>query len=280
MPPRPDVPGYRLLDRLGGGPHADVYAAEPDDGTGRVAIKVLRPDRHHDPDAITLIRRESRAGLSVRHKHLVPVLDAFTSAPPFFLVMGLIPGQSAKRRVESGGRLPLPVALAIGRQIAEGLAALHAAGFIHGDVKTDNVRLSAPGRAVLVDLGFAHEPGELVAWAEHGHMMGTPNYMAPELCVKPPTDTATADVFGLGVTLFELLTGRLPYPGGAVRDVVRRRRTDAAADLTLHAGDWPTGLPELVAALTAPDPNLRPRAKSLVQKLIALQILAMRKRAG
>src|SRR5688500_7574430 len=108
MPRRPVVPGYRLLDRLGGGPHADVYAAEPDDGTGPVAVKVLRPEYQDLPDAVTLIRRESRAGLAVRHRHLVPVLDAFTSAPPFFLVMELLPGQSAKQRLQDRGRLPLP----------------------------------------------------------------------------------------------------------------------------------------------------------------------------
>ena len=280
MPARPAVPGFRLLARLGGGPHADVYSAAPAGGGDPVAVKVLRPDCEDDPAVRTLLRREARAGLAVRHRHLVAVLHAHTAEPPYFLVMELLPGQSAKRRLTDRGPLPLPVALAVGRQAAEALAALHAAGFVHGDVKTDNVRLVAPGRAVLVDLGFAHRPGDLVSWAESGHMMGTPNYLAPELCVKPPDDTPAADVFGLGVTLFELLTGELPYPTGAVRDVVRRRRADGPADLRRVTGEWPTGLPELLAAMTAPDPTDRPRAKPLVQKLIALQILAMRKRAG
>jgi serine/threonine protein kinase len=276
MPRRPAVPGFTLLERLGGGPHADVYSAEPAGG-GLVAVKVLRPDCD-DPAAVTLIRREARAGLAVRHRHLVPVLDAFTSGPPHFLVMELLPGRSAKRRVEDRGKLALAAALAVGRQIAEALAALHAAGYVHGDVKTDNVRLVSPGRAVLVDLGFAHRPGDLVAWAETGHMMGTPNYLAPELCVRPPDDTPAADVFGLGVTLYELVTGRLPYTTGAVRDVIRRRRTDGP--VTFDRGDAPPGLGELLAVRTAPDPGDRPRAKQLVQKLTALQILALRKRAG
>jgi serine/threonine protein kinase len=268
------------LDRLGGGPHADVYAAEPAGGGDPVAVKVLRPECRDDPGPITLIRREGRAGQAVRHRHLVAVTEAHTAGPPYFLVMELLPGRSAKRRVETRGRLPLPTALAVGRQAAEALAALHAAGFVHGDVKTDNVRLVVPGRAVLVDLGFAHSPGDLITWAETGHMMGTPNYLAPELCVKPPNDTPAADVFGLGVTLFELLTGKLPYPTGPARDVVKRRRTDGPADLRRAAGEWPNGLPELVTAATAPNPADRPRARQLVQKLIALQILAMRKRAG
>lgn len=280
MSRRPTVPGYRLRDRLGGGPHADVYAAETAGSGDRVAVKILRPECREDPAVRTLIRREARAGLAVRHRHLVEVISARTAEPPYFLVMELLAGRSAKQRVQDRGRLSLPVALAVGRQAAEALAALHAAGFVHGDVKADNVRLVAPGRAVLVDLGFAHRPGDLVSWAATGHMMGTPNYLAPELCVRPPTDTPAADVFGLGVTLFELLTGELPYPTGPVRDVVKRRRADGPADLLRVRGDWPTGLSELLAAMTAPDPTYRPRAKQLVQRLIAMQIMAMRKRAG
>jgi serine/threonine protein kinase len=111
-------------------------------------------------------------------------------------------------------------------------------------------------------------------------MMGTPNYMAPELCEAPVDDTPAADVFALGVTLYLLLTGRLPYPEGTAKQVVQRRRTDDAADLNRVRGDWVNGLPELVSAMTDPDPTNRPRAKQLVNKLIALQILTMRKQAG
>jgi serine/threonine protein kinase len=280
MTRRPTVPGFRLLTRLGGGPHADVYAAEPTEGGEPLAVKVLRPEHEDDVTVHALFRREARAGMAVRHRHLVSIVRANTSTPPFFLVMELLGGRSAKRRVQDYGRLPLSVALAVGRQTAEALAALHAAGFVHGDVKSDNVRLVSPGRAVLVDLGFAHRPGDLISWAETGHMMGTPNYLAPELCVKPPIDSFAADIFGLGVTLFELITGKLPYPSGPVRDVIRRRRSDRPADLRRMPGDWPAGLPELLAAMTAPDPTDRPRAKQLVRKLIAQQLLAMRKRAG
>jgi len=280
MPTRPAVPGFRLLGRLGGGPHAEVYEARPEDGGEPVAVKVLRDDCRDNPDAVLLIRREARAGRAVRHRNVVTLIADRTDRPPYFIVMELLPGESAKRRVRDGGRLPLPTALAVGRQVAEGLAALHAAGFVHGDVKTDNVRLASPGRAVLVDLGFTHYPGDLVEWSKSGHMMGTPNYLAPELCRKPPTDTAAADVFGLGVTLFELLTGRLPYRSGPVRDVIRWRREDGPARLDAVPGDWPTGLEDLLAGMTARSPADRPRAKPLVQKLIAMQILAMRKRAG
>ena len=191
----------------------------------------------------------------------------------------MLPGQSAKRRVIRG-RLPVPTALAIARQVAEALATLHAGGFIHGDVKADNIRLVSTSRAVLVDLGFAHRPGEHPGATGAALMMGTPNYMAPELCQPPVTDTPAADIFALGVTLYLLLTGLLPYPEGATKDVVRRRRTDDPADLNRVRGEWVNGLPELLRSMTDPDPTARPRAKQLVHKLIALQILTMRKRAG
>lgn len=269
-----------IEDRLGGGPHADVYKAQHVLGGPQLAIKVLRPQSAESPATLKLFQREARIGMSLRHRHLVSILDAFTSASPCYLVMEYLTGQSAKRRVQEHGRLPLVTALAVGRQIAEALAALHAEGFIHGDVKSDNVRLVRPGRAVLVDLGFAHSPGELLAWAERGRMMGTPNYLAPELCWRPPNDTYAADIFSFGVMLYELLTGELPYPRGSVKDVIRRRRSDGAVELQLSPGEWPQDLVRLIQRATMPEPRDRPRAKQLVTSLTALQILAMRRKAG
>lgn len=277
MPRRPVIPGYRLLDRLGGGPCCEVFAADPQTLDEPVAIKTLKPEKAADPKALTLLEREARAAERVSHRHLIRILDRQLVAPPYFLVLELLPGQSAKVRVRSRGRLPLASALAVARQVAEALAALHAAGFIHGDVKSDNIRLVSASRAVLLDLGFAHAPGEHPGCGSKPALMGTPNYMAPELCTKFADDTAAADIFSLGVTLVELLTGKLPYPGGTAREVVQRRPTDGPAQLL---GDWPPGLPELVATMTDPEPDRRPSAKRLVQKLIALQILTMRKRAG
>ncbi len=165
------------------------------------------------------------------------------------------------------------IALGIVRQLAEALATLHAAGFIHGDVKPGNVMLPTAGRAVLVDLGFAHRPGEL------HYVLGTPNYLAPELCVAPAQDTPAADIFALGVTLFESLTNALPYPDGSQTGVMRSHRDLDPDRLTDHRGDWPALLVEFVENLLVKDPTKRPTAKESVRRITELQIELLKRAA-
>src|ERR1700676_222845 len=160
MQPIPRIPGYHLLGRLGGGPMTTVYEARAADDGAACAVKVVRPDWDDQETAIKLLQREARAGLSVRHAHLVRLEYAHVTRPPYFLVMELLPGESLRRRLRRDYALDAPAALWIARQTAEALAALHRKGFIHGDVKPDNVRLAAAGCAMLLDLGFAHHPGE------------------------------------------------------------------------------------------------------------------------
>src|SRR5262249_39570417 len=155
--------------------------------------------------------------------------------PPYFLVMDLLPGESLRRRLRRDYRLEVPTALWIVRQTAEGLAALHRAGFMHGDVKPDNVRLLAEGHAILLDLGFAHRPGENASLLAQGYILGTVDSLAPELCQPEPADDYASDLFSLGVMLFEMLTGQLPYPTGTVEQTLRRHGSDPPADIRRHA---------------------------------------------
>src|SRR5260370_21950784 len=130
--------------------------------------------------------------------------------------MELLAGGWVGGGVRRGCRLELSEALWVTRQTAEALAALHRAGFLHGDVKPDNVRLVGDGAAVLIDLGFAHRPGENAAFLREGYVLGTPDYLAPELCLSHPEADLSSDLFSLGVMLFEMLTGKLPYPPGSL----------------------------------------------------------------
>ena len=132
-------------------------------GTGhgrRLAVKVVREDWADPITAVKLLQREARAGLSVRHPHLVKIFDVHVTRPPYFLVMEMLPGESLRSRLRRDYRLDTATALWITRQSAEALAALHRVGFIHGDVKPENIRLVDDGTAVLIDFGFAHRPGE------------------------------------------------------------------------------------------------------------------------
>src|SRR5262249_52426474 len=137
----PIVPGYELLQHLGGGPLTSVYSAREWATDAACAVKVLREDWEDQPAGVKLLQREARAGLTVRHPHLGRRLDAPAPRPPYFLVMELLRGESLRRRLRRDYRLDVPTTVWVARQTAEALAALHRAGFVHGDVKPDNVRL-------------------------------------------------------------------------------------------------------------------------------------------
>lgn len=274
----PKIPGYELHSRLGGGMVTSVYAARACATDAACAIKVLRPDWQDEPVGIKLLQREVRACLGVSHPHLVRLLDAHVLRPPHFLVMEMLQGESVRRRLRRNYRLPEATSLWIARQIAEALAALHRNGFIHGDIKPDNIRLVAAGEATLIDLGFAHRPGENASLIEAGYILGTVDYLAPELCGAEPQDDLRSDVFSLGATLFEMLTGQLPYPRGSILETLRRHQADRPQSLRDHEADWPLGLPELLERMLARHPEDRPRAASLVQELIGLEIAGMGRR--
>jgi len=155
---------------------------------------------------------------------------------------------------------------------------LHFEGFLHGDVKPENIRLVEEGRAVLLDLGFAHRLGENATLFDEGYILGTVDYLAPELCGPQPTEEQRSDIFSLGVTLFEMLAGTLPYAKRSVTEALRERPGEETADLRAYRPDLPESLAQLVDRLLAPHPQLRPRSLGVVQQLINLEIVALRRR--
>jgi serine/threonine protein kinase len=274
----PSIPGYELVKRLGGGPLTWVYSARDGTADSDCAVKLIRPDWADQATAIKLLQREARAGLAISHPHLVRILQAHVTRPPYFLVMELLPGEGLRPRLRRDYRLDLATAVWITRQTAEALAALHRAGFIHGDVKPDNIHLVDDGTAKLLDLGFAHRPGENAVLLRQGYVLGTANYLAPELCASHSDADQSADWFSLGVVLFEMLTGRLPYPRGSMEQTLRRHQLDPPADIRHHALALPPSLVTLVERLLAHRPAERPRAAAVIQQLIALEIATLRRR--
>ncbi len=270
------IPDYQLLQCLGGGPMTVVYAARRLASDTSCAVKTLREDWEDLPTAINLIQREARAGLQVRHPHLVRVTEAHVLTPPYFLVMDLLGGESLRARLRREYCLEPPDAIWIARQTAEAIGGLHRAGMLHGDLKPDNVRLVDAGTAILIDLGFAHRPGENEPLLRKGYVLGTANYLAPELCDAHPEEDLSCDLFSLGVTLFEMLTGKLPYPAGSLTQIFRRHRCDPPADLRQVRSDLPHDLVELVNGLLQRHPAKRPGIGVVVQQLIDLEIAALR----
>jgi serine/threonine protein kinase len=274
----PKIPGYELLTCLGGGVITTVYSARECETDSPCAIKVLRPDWQDQPIAAKLLQREARAGLSVQHPHLVRIIDTHVLTLPYYLVMEFLAGESLRRRMRRDYTLDQATALWIARQNAEALAALHRKGFIHGDVKPENIRLVEVGKAILLDLGFTHRPGENAPFIEKGYILGTVNYLAPELCGPEPKDDARADIYSLGMTLFEMLTGQLPYATGTPIETMHRHRTDEPMLLTDFVPTASATLTELVDRMLAREPSDRPSASRLVHELIGFEIASLGQR--
>jgi serine/threonine protein kinase len=278
----PHIPGYELLQPLGGGPLTVVYSARKCGTDEPCAVKLIRDSWRDHATAVRFLRREARAHRAVRHPGLVRLLDAHVTEPPFCLVFELLGGESLRERLQRDYALDLRTTFWAARQTAEAVAALHQARFVHADIKPDNVRLLDAGTAVLMDLGFAHRPGDKFARADAGYVLGTANYLAPELCAEDPRDDFAADWFSFGVMLFEMLTGSLPYEPGTLSETLERHlRDEPAARVERVAWAWPPRLTALLEGLLARAPAARPRAALVVHELIALEIAALGyRRAG
>jgi len=194
-----------------------VFAARHIDVARKAAVKVLHGERALDPVARERFAREADAAARVRHPNVVPLLDAGVEGGVAYVVMDLLDGESLAAVLACGGPLAPARAARIGRDLASGLAAVHAQGVLHRDVKPANVVLLASPDGelpVLVDFGAAWlaapSPGD--ALTHRGELIGTPRYMSPEQGAGEALDART-DLYALGVLLYECLTGRCPYDG-------------------------------------------------------------------
>ncbi len=262
-----EIDGHVVVRELGRGLTGTVHAARAPDGT-HVAIKILHRDWLGDGEMYERFVREARAAAAIAHPCVVaPRGSGVLEDGRPYLVMPLVEGPSLDD-VLALGPLAEPRALAIARDLAGALAAVHAAGVLHRDVKPSNVRIGRDGRARLLDFGIAVRTGGDEARLTGGGMaVGTPQYMAPEQCSGDALDGRT-DVYALGVVLYRLLTGRLPFDGSAVAVMLAHTGRMPEPPST-HAAITPT-LDALVMRCLAKRRAARPTAAELAEELAAL----------
>ncbi|MGF1468618.1 MAG: serine/threonine-protein kinase [Sandaracinaceae bacterium] len=198
-----------------------------------VAIKVLRKEYSQLAEALERFRREARAATAVGNPHIVTIYDfGRLEGRQAYVVMELLDGVELAAILERQPQVPWTRAVDIVLQLTEGMAAAHAAGIIHRDLKPENVVLvrdpetGAPSSFVkILDFGVAKFQGAQVRLTGAGRMVGTPEYMAPEQCTGGAVDVRT-DIYALGVMLYEMLMGRLPFAGGTLEECVRQHLQD------------------------------------------------------
>src|ERR687887_2873065 len=221
----------------------------------RVALKVLHPHFTEDEQYVERFRREARAVASLSHPNIITILDRGEDEGRQFLVFELVEGRTLKEVLEEEGRLPVPQALEIALQVARGLAFAHEHGLVHRDVKPQNVILNGDGRAKVTDFGIARSR-DIQGVTQTGMVLGTSNYVAPEQAQGGKVDRAT-DVYSLGVVLFELLTGEVPFPGESFVAVAMRHVNEPAPSVLERRPDAPARVAHAVARALEKDPAAR-----------------------
>jgi serine/threonine-protein kinase len=236
-------------------------------------VKVLRKEWWRDPQAIEMQRREAWVGSKVSHPNLLPVLSASVQEPPFYLVTPKLDGMPLAQLIAERAPLAVPLALWIARQVADGIDALfEATGMIHTDVKPANILVSTAGHATLIDFGFVQTPAEASRWATRP-LAGTLAYIAPEMVTSALAAGPRSDIYSLGVTLYEMLSGRRPWDSDDPGELATLHREAKPADLRALRPDVPPSVAEVVHAMLAKDALRRPAsARELASRLVRLEI--------
>ncbi len=262
---------YQILAQLGAGGMGEVYRAH-DPRLGReVALKVIRRTIVSDEAALDRLLREATLASALNHPNIVTIHETGVVGRDRYIAMELVEG-STLRTVAAQG-LPLARAIAIARQVAEALAVAHASQIIHRDIKPDNVMVRPDGYVKLLDFGLARQQPESLAAqstrpaaTETGLVLGTIGYMAPEQA-RGERVTAEADVFSLGVLLYEVVTGRHPFLAPSQIGTLHQLMWETPEPPMLLNTDLPRAIDQLILEMLQKDPRLRPGASEVMYRL-------------
>jgi hypothetical protein len=254
----------QLGELLGMGGFAAVFRAHDPFLQRDVAVKVLDPALTTDEAGGAEFLREARIMAGVEHPHIVPLYAAEARDGLRFLTMRLLPGESLASRLEREGPLTPAAAVPIAREVASALAEAHRLGVVHRDIKPENVLLDASGHAAVTDFGIAAAVGPTTGAT--GLASGTPRYMSPEQALGEAVD-GRADVYALGVMLFQLLTGELPFTGRSAAEVIAAHIAASPPTVSARRPDTPAALVALVDRMLAKEPAKRPTATEVAAVL-------------
>jgi serine/threonine-protein kinase len=244
---------YELLEVVGSGGMSTVYCALDTLLERNVALKVLHPHYGDDAEYVERFRREARSVAQLSHPNIVTVIDRGEDAGNQYIVFEYVDGESLKECVDRNGPLPVRRVIELGLQIADALAFAHQHGLVHRDVKPQNVLINGDGEAKVTDFGIARSLDVEHGVTQTGTVLGTSNYLSPEQA-RGQTVTPATDVYSLGVVLFELLTGEVPFPGENFVAVAMQHINEPPPSLVEKRPDVPLRLVYAIERALAKDP--------------------------
>ena len=263
---------YRIVGELGRGGMGTVYRGRDEALHRDAAVKVIRPLPGEDAGALGRFGEEARAAASLASPHIVQIYEFDPAARLPFLAMELVPGASLQQMVKGRGAIPAATVIDCALQVLDGLATAHAAGIVHRDIKPANILLATTGPAAgtykLTDFGLARSPDRQHTLTASGSLLGTLTYLAPEVALGDEA-TAASDLYSLGATLHEMLTGRPPLSASSPLKLLRKITTETVPPIGSVCPDLPADVAAWLDRLLKPDPAERFRSAASAAATLA-----------
>lgn len=237
---------YEIVGRIGSGGMADVYKAKDHKLNRFVAVKVMKPEFREDGTFITKFKREAQAAAGLANPNIVNVFDVGEDQGNYYIVMELVEGITLKEYIAKKGKLSVREATSIAIQVCMGLSAAHAQGIVHRDVKPQNIIISTDGKVKVTDFGIARAASSNTISA---NAMGSVHYSSPEQ-VRGGFSDARSDIYSLGITLYEMVTGRVPFDGETTVAIAIKHLQDEMEPPSKYTPDLPYSLEQIIYKCT------------------------------
>ena len=244
---------YEIISRIGAGGMADVYKAQDHKLNRLVAVKVMKAEFREDTSFVAKFQKEAQAAAKLSHPNVVNVYDVGEDRGLYYIVMELIEGITLKKYIARKGKLSVKEATSIAIQVSLGLEAAHNVGIIHRDVKPQNIIISTDGKVKLSDFGIAKAINSNTITA---NVMGSVHYSSPEQ-VRGGLSDDKSDIYSLGITMYEMVTGRVPFDGDTTVAIAIKHLQEEIVPPSIYTPDLPYSLEQIILKATQKDPNRR-----------------------
>ena len=244
---------YEIISRIGAGGMADVYKAQDHKLNRLVAVKVMKAEFREDTSFVAKFQKEAQAAAKLSHPNVVNVYDVGEDRGLYYIVMELIEGITLKNYIARKGKLSVKEATSIAIQVSLGLEAAHNVGIIHRDVKPQNIIISTDGKVKLSDFGIAKAINSNTITA---NVMGSVHYSSPEQ-VRGGFSDAKSDIYSLGITMYEMVTGRVPFDGDTTVAIAIKHLQEEIVPPSIYTPDLPFSLEQIILKCTQKDPDRR-----------------------
>src|SRR5918911_4930233 len=245
---------YRIIRKLGAGGMANVYLAEDQELGRRVAIKILNDRFANDDVFVERFRREAKNAAGLSHPNIVSIYDRGETDGTYYIAMEYLEGRTLKELIVRNGPTPVPIAIDYARQILSAVAFAHRNGVVHRDIKPHNIVVGRDGRLKVTDFGIARSGASQMT--EAGSIIGTAQYLSPEQARGAAVD-ARSDLYSVGVVLYEMLTGKVPFTGDTPLEIAMKHLSATPEPPSKTRAEVPRALDLIVLRALAKNPEDR-----------------------